>query len=187
MRLPEAQLAPELARDPLWQDDLLFTHGGISGPATLKASLFWEDGQPLEVDFLPDTAFRSLLDAPTAGKQTPRSLLRRHMPQRLADALLPPALAQRRVAELSRAAREEICTAIHARRLTPSGRAGYKKAEVCRGGIHTGEVDPRTLQSRLVPGLFLAGEVLDVTGLLGGYNLHWAWASGVAAGRNAGA
>ena len=187
MRLPEAQLAPELARDPLWQDDLLFTHEGISGPATLKASLFWEDGQPLEVDFLPDTAFRSLLDAPTAGKQTPRSLLRRHMPQRLADALLPPALAQRRVAELSRAAREEICTAIHARRLTPSGRAGYKKAEVCRGGIHTGEVDPRTLQSHLVPGLFLAGEVLDVTGLLGGYNLHWAWASGVAAGRNAGA
>lgn len=187
MHLPQAGLSPDLARDPVWQDDLLFTHEGISGPATLKASLFWDEGQALEVDFLPHTSFRTLLDDPAAGRQTPRSLLRRQMPQRLADALLPPDLAQRRVAELSRAARETICAAVHACRLMPSGRAGFKKAEVCRGGIHTRDVDPRTLQSRLVPGLFLAGEVLDVTGLLGGYNLHWAWASGVVAGRSASA
>ena len=181
--LPEADLAPALARDPLWKDDLLFTHEGLSGPAALKASLFWEDGSPLEVDFLPDVAFRDMLDAPDAGRRTPFSLLRQHMPQRLAERLLPPDLAQRRTAELSRAARERLCAAVHARRFRPAGRADFRKAEVCGGGVDAREVDPRRMESRLVPGLYRVGEMLDVTGLLGGSNLHWAWASGMAAGR----
>lgn len=183
IRLPEAALAPALARDPLWRDDLLFTHEGLSGPAALKASLFWEEGSPLEVDFLPDAAFRDMLDDPASGRRTPLSLLRQHLPQRLAERLLPPDPAQRRTAELSRAVRERLCAAVHARRLMPAGRADFRKAEVCGGGVDVREVDPRRLESRLVPGLYLIGELLDVTGLLGGYNLHWAWASGMAAGR----
>lgn len=181
--LPEAGLPPALARDPLWKDDLLFTHEGLSGPAALKASLFWEEGMPLVADFLPDTAFRDVLDDPAAGRRTPTSLLRRHMPQRLAERLLPPDLARRRTAELSRKARETLCAAVHAHRLFPSGRADFRKAEVCGGGVDVREVDPRRMESRIVPGLYLVGEMLDVTGLLGGYNLHWAWASGMAAGR----
>lgn len=181
--LPEADLPPALARDPLWLDDLLFTHEGLSGPAALKASLFWEPGMAVQVDFLPGTSFRALLDDPQGGRRSPLSLLRRHLPQRLADVLLPPELSRRRAAELSRKAREELCAAVHARRFLPSGVADFRKAEVCGGGIDVREVDSRRMESRLLPGLFLVGEMLDVTGLLGGYNLHWAWASGTAAGR----
>ena len=181
--LPEAGLPPGLTRDPVWQDDLLFTHEGLSGPAALKASLFWEPGMTVQVDFLPETSFRALLDDPQGGRRTTLSLLRKMLPQRLAETLLPPELARRRAAELSRKAREELCAAVHARRFQPSGVADFRKAEVCGGGIDVREVEPRRMESRLLPGLFLIGEMLDVTGLLGGYNLHWAWASGVAAGR----
>ena len=103
--LPQAGLSPSLAADPVWQDDLLFTHDGISGPASLKASLFWRPGQEVALDFLPGSDLAALLDGPGQGKQTPRGLLRRLLPQRLVDALLPPETAGRKIAELSRAAR----------------------------------------------------------------------------------
>lgn len=166
-----------------WQDHLLFTHGGLSGPAALKASLFWESGMQIFVNFLPDHQFKALLDAPEAGKQTARALLGRLLPQRLADALLPQESARKKIAELSRATRDSLVEAVHAYSLLPAGTAGLKKAEACGGGVQTAEIDPQTMQSRLCPGLFITGEMLDVTGLLGGYNLHWAWASGMAAGR----
>ena len=167
-----------------WEDDLLFTHDGLSGPAALKASLFWRPGAPMRLDFLPGRDVAALLDAPEAGRQTPRALLARHLPQRLTDALLPAPLARRKIAELSRAARSRIAEAVQARMITPDGTAGLKKAEVCAGGVDTREVDPRSMTSLLCPNLYIVGELLDVTGLLGGYNLHWAWASGMAAGRN---
>ena len=167
-----------------WEDDLLFTHDGLSGPAALKASLFWRAGAPVRLNFLPGRDMKALLDAPDAGRQTPRALLARHLPQRLADALLPAPLGRRKIAELSRAARNKIAEAVQARRVTPDGTAGLKKAEVCAGGVDTREMDPRSMASLLCPNLHIVGELLDVTGLLGGYNLHWAWASGMAAGRN---
>ncbi|GAB1253543.1 BaiN/RdsA family NAD(P)/FAD-dependent oxidoreductase [Desulfovibrio falkowii] len=166
-----------------WQDHLLFTHSGLSGPAALKASLFWESGMQIRVNFLPDRGFKALLDAPEAGKQTPRTLLGRLLPQRLADALLPQENARKKIAELSRATRNSLVESVHAHSLLPVGAAGLKKAEACRGGVQTGEINAQTMQSRLCPGLFITGELLDVTGLLGGYNLHWAWASGMAAGK----
>ena len=166
-----------------WQDHLLFTHSGLSGPVALKASLFWESGMQVCVDFLPDRNFKALLDAPEAGKQTARALLGRLLPQRLVDALLPQESARKKIAELSRPTRNSLIEAVHCHNLAPVGAAGLKKAEVCRGGVQTGEIDPQTMQSRLCPGLFITGEMLDVTGLLGGYNLHWAWASGMAAGK----
>ena len=107
------------------------------------------------------------------------------MPQRLADVLLPPELARRKIAELSRAARQALDAAVHAHTLRPVGLAGLKQAEVCAGGVALAGPGPQTLQSRHVPGLYMV-EVLDVTGLLGGYNLHWAWASG-AGGQGGGA
>ncbi len=184
VRISLPETACENDSECVWEDDLLFTHGGLSGPAALKASLFWREGAPLCVDFLPGRNVEALLDAPQAGRQTARTLLARHLPQRLADALLPPSLARRKIAELSRAARREITNAMQARILTPSGTAGLKKAEVCAGGVDTREIDPQTMRSLLRPNLYIIGELLDVTGLLGGYNLHWAWASGMAAGQN---
>ncbi|MTJ92490.1 MAG: aminoacetone oxidase family FAD-binding enzyme [Desulfovibrio sp.] len=166
-----------------WQDDLLFTHDGLSGPAALKASLYWNQGVPLIIDFLPALNVTALLDDPQTGKQTPRALLARHLPQRLVDALLPQEWARRKVAELSRAARLAMVEAVQKHSITPGATAGLKKAEACSGGVNTDEVDPKTMRSRVRNNLFVVGELLDVTGLLGGYNLHWAWASGIAAGR----
>ena len=166
-----------------WQDDLLFTHEGLSGPAALKASLYWDQGAPLKLNFLPSIDVAALLDAPQTGKQTPRALMARHLPQRLVDALLPQEWARRKTAELSRAARLAIVEAVQRHSVTPAATAGLKKAEACSGGVNTDEVDPKTMRSRVRQNLFVVGELLDVAGLLGGYNLHWAWASGMAAAR----
>ena len=166
-----------------WEDDLLFTHEGLSGPAALKASLYWAEGAAITLNFLPEQDVAALMDAPQAGKQTPRALLARLLPQRLVDALLPEETARRKVAELSRAARLAIVEAVQRYAVTPQATAGLKKAEACSGGVNTDEIDPKTMRSLLQKNLFVVGELLDVTGLLGGYNLHWAWASGMAAAR----
>ncbi|MBD5647138.1 MAG: aminoacetone oxidase family FAD-binding enzyme [Desulfovibrio sp.] len=164
-----------------FEDDLLFTHTGLSGPLILGASLFWRDGDALVLDLLPGEDVEALLDG--AGGRTPRGILRERLPQRLLDAVLPAELATRKAAELSRPHRRQIAAALHALTVVPTGTEGLDKAEACSGGVDTAEVDAETLQSRLVPGLFITGELLDVTGRLGGYNLHWAWASGLLAGR----
>lgn len=173
---------------------LLFTHRGISGPAGLIASCFWRPGQAVCVDFLPDSPLRNMLDTPACARLTAHGLLRRLLTARLADALdallrqafagsgtpAPPSGAQ--LAQWNRAQRALLCETVHAQRLTPTGTEGMARAEAAAGGVRTGDVDARTLESRLTPGLYLAGELLDVTGLLGGFNLHWALASGQAAG-----
>ncbi len=166
-----------------WEDDLLFTHEGLSGPAALKASLYWKEGTALTLNFLPRQDVAALLDAPQAGRQTARALLARLLPQRLVDALLPEPIARRKIAELSRAARVAILEAVQQHSVTPLATAGLKKAEACYGGVNTDEVDPKAMRSLVHKNLFVVGELLDVTGLLGGYNLHWAWASGMAAAR----
>ena len=163
-------------------DDVLFTHDGLSGPAALHASCHWCAGQPLTVDFLPHTALSALLDAPECGKLLPRTLFSRHMPQRLADALLPAELARRKIAELSRAARNALCAAVHAHTVIPEGTAGMRRAEAAAGGVRTDELDPWSMESLRSPGLYIIGELVDIAGHLGGYNLHWAWASGALAG-----
>ena len=167
-----------------WEDSLLLTHCGLSGPLALKASLYWQKDKEITMDFLPGRDVRSLFAAPQAGGQTPRSLLARHLPQRLVDSLLPPDTARRKIAELARSMRQALAESIHCHRLRPVGTAGFKKAEVCTGGVTTDEIDPHSMGSLICPRLFVIGELLDVTGLLGGYNLHWAWASGVMAGRS---
>ena len=161
--------------DTTISDDMLFTRTGLSGPAILKASLYWKEGEALEIDLLPHELHGLFGDE--NGKRTPRSVLSRLMPQRLADLVLPENLANRRCAELSREMREELEERVHALKILPSSRAGLRQAEVCMGGVDCAEIEPVTFASKIENRVSIIGEMLDVTGHLGGYNLHWAFAS----------
>lgn len=161
-----------------FRDDLLFTHEGLSGPAALKASLFWHRDEPITIDFFAGQDPGPIFSDERCGRGTPRSILSKRLPQSLVDSLLPAELPDRRCAEIAKAEREKILQNLRKYTLVPSGTAGLRYAEVCRGGVDTSEVVPMTFFSRVVPGLSIVGELLDVTGLLGGYNLHWAVASG---------
>ena len=163
---------------------LLFTHKGMSGPGILQASCFWKPGEQLHIDFLPGHPALELMHSPENGKSSVLGLFRKHLPSRLAERLVPEALASRKVAQLARKDREALALALHDHVVTPTRSEGMGHAEAAAGGVDTRDVNPRTLESRRQSGLYFAGEVLDVTGLLGGYNLHWAWASGKAVGES---
>jgi predicted Rossmann fold flavoprotein len=164
-----------------FREKLLFTHRGLSGPAILQASSYWQAGQAVEMDLAPDESWTASLRAQTAQRDrlSARSALRGILPQRLADRWLalhgPSAWTNR---DLDAAER-----GLHRWTLYPAGTEGYEKAEVTAGGVDTAELNARTMESRNVPGLYFIGEVVDVTGHLGGFNFQWAWASGAAAGR----
>ena len=198
--LGQGKNRPQKAATPAENLPLLFTHRGISGPAALQTSLYWEKGEALRLDFLPGLSLARLLGEQENAKLLLKSLMKRLFPDRLALALLDLAesalvrpdspkkatsslpLAETRVAGLSAAIRNSLGLTLQAHTVTPERTEGLKKAEVARGGVDTREVSSRTMESQRVPGLFFCGEVLDVTGRLGGFNLHWAFASGQAAG-----
>jgi predicted Rossmann fold flavoprotein len=153
-----------------WRERLLFAHRGLSGPAVLNASLWWERGE-VAIDFLPGFDLRTIRES---RKQLTTLL---PLPRRLARALLEHlGVGDRPARSLDRGAWERL-ERLHDYRFAPAGTFGYGKAEVTRGGVATDEVDPETMESRLVPGLHFVGEVLDVTGELGGYNFQWAFSS----------
>jgi predicted Rossmann fold flavoprotein len=161
-----------------FREKLLFTHRGLSGPAILQVSSYWQPGQPVVIDLAPDRQWtgelRAQRDLPSA-----RTALRDVLPHRLADrwlTLYPPS-------GWTNQAIDEAESALHHWTLYPAGTEGYEKAEVTAGGVDTAELSARTMESRKVPGLYFIGEVVDVTGHLGGFNFQWAWASGAAAGR----
>lgn len=166
-------------------EPMLLTHRGISGPAILQISSYWQPGLPLRIDLLPDQDAAALLleaqrQSPTASLET---ILAEHLPRRLAQRLVerwaqPGPLQHYRQAQL-----RDIAARLQAWPVIPSGTEGYRTAEVTLGGVDTRELDSQTMGSRRVPGLYFIGEVVDVTGQLGGYNFQWAWASGHAAGR----
>jgi predicted Rossmann fold flavoprotein len=162
-------------------DGLLFTHGGVSGPAVLQVSSYFRKGEAVAVDFLPGQEVRELLLA-ASGKVLCKNVLAAVLPNRLVEALLPAELAMKQAAQLSTEDHGRIAGIVHGWEIRPTGNEGWAKAEVTVGGVDTAQVSSRTMESRNVPNLFFAGEVLDVTGWLGGYNLQWAWSSGVAAG-----
>ncbi len=184
-----------------FREKMLITHRGLSGPAILQISSYWHPGETIELNLAAD------FDPPTADPETLRIFahlthpdarrdlaataqeLRAIVPGRFADrwralhARSNPAHAQMR--SLPNTALAEMERKLHAWRILPAGTEGYDKAEVTTGGVDTAALDARTMQSRTVPGLYFIGEVVDVTGWLGGYNFQWAWASGVAAGQSA--
>ncbi len=165
-------------------DHLLFTHGGISGPCALQTSGHWQNNTPIYINFLPNISLVDLLDAKECAKLFARTLICRHMPQRLADKLIPHDFSRRKIAELSRKARNEICKNIHEFNVIPQGIGDLSRAEAAKGGINTSEVDPWSMASKINNNLYIVGELLNITGQLGGYNLHFAFASGYLAGLN---
>jgi predicted Rossmann fold flavoprotein len=167
-----------------FRENLLFTHDGISGPAVLQASSYWRPGGTVTIDLLPDGDLPGRLAAARAAGTRAQlaTVIGDLLPKRLAARLTPAALAERPVAGLSNADLAAVAAAFNAWQVRPSGvGGGWTKAEVTRGGVATDALSSKNLESRLVPGLHFIGEVVDVTGWLGGYNFHWAWASAHAA------
>ncbi len=166
---------------------MLFTHRGLSGPAILQVSSYWRDGAAITIDALPgrDAAADLLAAKRTRPKAEARTILADLLPQRLAQALAALHLPPRVIGEIGDAPLKSLGTLLNAWRLTPSGTEGYAKAEVTVGGVDTAALSSRTMAAREVPGLFVIGEAVDVTGWLGGYNFQWAWSSGWAAGESA--
>jgi predicted Rossmann fold flavoprotein len=160
-----------------FREKLLFTHRGLSGPAVLQASSYWTPGAALEIDLLPDIDFAATLRRRERAEV--RTILARHLPKRLADVLAPAKSA----ATLSDREIEALNRDFHSWRVCPSGTEGYDKAEVTAGGVDTAGLSSKTFEAKKAPGLYFIGEVLDVTGHLGGFNFQWAWASGHSAGQ----
>jgi len=167
-----------------FHNDMLITHRGISGPAILQISSYWQPGADLRLDLLPGIDAHATLqalrqDRPAAELKTVLGeLLPKRFAQRLCEAWLP----NRPMKQFNAPELKQIATQLQAWPLTASGTEGYRTAEVTLGGVDTDELSSTTMQSRRVPGLYFIGEVVDVTGWLGGYNFQWAWASGHAAG-----
>ena len=166
-------------------ENLLFTHRGLSGPGILQASNYWKPSEEVLIDLLPEQSILKILDAAGSGlgKGKLKTLLSHYLPKRLVAAILPGDLADKSVGSLTRKELDRTASIMHRWQVKPGGTEGYRTAEVTRGGVDTAEISSRTFESRNVPGLYFIGEVLDVTGQLGGYNLQWAWSSGWCAGR----
>ena len=163
-------------------DPLLFTHKGVSGPAVLQASSYWRENQPVTIDFLPADSVARLVEENRSSNAQLRNLLGRILPKRLSPLLLSPELADTPVSQLSNKQIETAESRIHRFTVVPAATEGFAKAEVCVGGVDTDQVSSKTMEVKSTPGLFVIGETLDVTGHLGGFNLHWAFASGAACG-----
>jgi hypothetical protein len=170
-----------------FREAMLFTHRGLSGPAILQASSYWREGEPLLLDLLPAADPAALLRAAKRARPRaePRTLLAELLPARLAAALAERHLPAARMADLPDRALEALAGLVKGWRLLPGGTEGYAKAEVTLGGIDTAALSSRDCRAGMVPGLFVVGEAVDVTGWLGGYNFQWAWSSGWAAGQAA--
>jgi predicted Rossmann fold flavoprotein len=165
----------------VFREKMLFTHRGLSGPAILQASSYWKEGEELQIDLAPGRdATQKIREAGTRTPAVAEKVLHEFLPNRLAERWLQfhPPKAWTNIA-LDAFERE-----LHAWTIRPAGTEGYEKAEVTAGGVDTAEFSGKTMESRKVPGLFFIGEVVDVTGHLGGFNFQWAWASATAAGRS---
>jgi predicted Rossmann fold flavoprotein len=167
-------------------EDLLFTHRGLSGPAILQISSFWRPGTPIRLDLAPGADLAaSLAAAKQASKRQLGNELAEILPRRLADSWLAgqSALAERPMPEQRDRDLRQLAAGLQAWELLPSGTEGYRKAEVTAGGVDTRGLSSQRMESRQQPGLYFIGEVVDVTGWLGGYNFQWAWASAAACAR----
>jgi predicted Rossmann fold flavoprotein len=163
-----------------FREKMLITHRGLSGPAILQISSYWDGRQPIVIDLAPGQQITTALrDSPRRDLSAARSALHAAMPIRLAERWLelhpPQGWSNADLAEMERE--------LHRWEVLPGATEGYEKAEVTAGGVDTDELSAKTMESRKVPGLYFIGEVVDVTGHLGGFNFQWAWASGFCAGQ----
>ena len=168
-----------------FEEALLFTHRGLSGPSILQISSFWREGDEIQVSLVPATDIFEALKAARAksGKQAPQTILAHYLPKRLAQDIAEHVPHGGVLAECSDKHFRSIEAAVNAWRIKPAGSEGYRTAEVTLGGVDTAGLDSKTMQAKSVPGLYFIGEVVDVTGWLGGYNFQWAWSSGWCAGQ----
>ncbi len=166
-----------------FRENLLVTHRGLSGPAILQISSYWRPGLDLSVNLLPDLDAREMLEAAHSSEKMLANALGALLPQRFAQRWVEINFEDLPMKRLGASRLREIAGRLRDWRLRPSGTVGYRKAEVTLGGVDTRELSSRTLEARKTPGLYFIGEVVDVTGHLGGHNFQWAWASGYAAGQ----
>ena len=171
-----------------FRENLLFTHRGISGPSALQLSSYWQPGQAISVNLLPDLSAAELLTdyKNTSSKSLLRNLLAPHLSKGLVlelQTLYWSDHADKPMAEISDAVLHEVADKLNNWQLKPSGTEGYRTAEVTLCGVDTDHLSSKTMECKTQPGLYFVGEVMDVTGHLGGYNFQWAWASGYAAGQ----
>ncbi|RYG02624.1 MAG: aminoacetone oxidase family FAD-binding enzyme, partial [Caulobacteraceae bacterium] len=164
---------------------MLFTHRGLSGPAILQISSYWREGQAITVTMAPGVKLTEVLKTArgSRGKQGVITVLAEHLPRRVAQMILDEIGAPNNVGDLSDKLIARIDEAVNAWTVKPVGSEGYRTAEVTLGGVDTSQLDSKTMAAKDVPGLYFIGEVVDVTGWLGGYNFQWAWSSGWVAGQ----
>ncbi len=169
----------------LFRENMLVTHRGLSGPAILQISSYWQHGEPLHINLLPDCDMATLLDEQKGSKKLLSNYLAQWFPRNFSDVWCAqlPGIENKPLNQYNDKQRKQIAAALHDWQITPSGTLGYTKAEVTCGGIDTRALSSKTMECNDVPGLYFIGEVVDVTGQLGGHNFQWAWASGYAAGQ----
>lgn len=172
-----------------FEEALLFTHRGLSGPVVLQISNYWIPGQSISINLLPDSDVETLLTntKEEKPKSVVRTILNQYLPKNLVlelETLWWPELKDKPLAECSNSQLHNIAKRLNHWEIIPAGTEGYKTAEVTLGGVHTDELSSKTMESKTQPGLFFVGEVVDVTGHLGGFNFQWAWSSGFACGES---
>jgi predicted Rossmann fold flavoprotein len=169
-----------------FEENILFTHWGLSGPAILQISSYWKPGEIINIDLLPNQNIADLIqqEKETNGKKMLLAYIASLYTRKFAEALSDKLPAEKNMASLTKAEIESISALIHDFKVKPAGDKGYDKAEVMRGGVATDELSSKTLEAKKIPGLFFGGECVDVTGWLGGYNFQWAWASGFVIAQN---
>jgi predicted Rossmann fold flavoprotein len=168
-----------------FKENILFTHRGLSGPAILQISSYWKPGEAITIDLLPDTDLVSVItDRQSRNANTLlKTLLNESLPKRLVSALLDQELLEKPLQELSKSRIQQIADMFKNWQVKPGGTEGYRTAEVTLGGVDCDELSSKTMESKKHEGLYFIGEVVDVTGWLGGYNFQWAWSSGWCAGQ----
>ena len=167
-----------------FRENILFTHRGLSGPAILQISNYWRKEKSISIDLLPDRDALALLEENSAGKQTVDNFLGKYLPNRFAEIFTALNFPKKPLNALSRKEIESLARSLNDWQVTFDETEGYHKAEVTLGGVDTNELSSQTMESKKVKGLYFIGEVVDVTGWLGGYNFQWGWSSGYAAGNS---
>jgi predicted Rossmann fold flavoprotein len=168
----------------VFSENLLITHRGISGPVVLQISSYWKEGETLSINLLPGLTGTQWLQEQRGREGKLAPLLAQYWPQRFAESWCQLMDVTRPLAQLSLPKLQEVGRALNAWQVPFASTEGYPKAEVTVGGVDTAELSSKTMEARSVPGLYFIGDVVDVTGWLGGYNFQWAWASGHAAGES---